>query len=71
MGCFCKEGNLCLRLPRGDRIKDAHLYFALMCLSLHTTKCGIPREELVEDAYSPLELSENIKAGEENHFKED
>ena|GEM_PF-3392876 len=42
-----------------------------MCLSLHTTKCGIPREELVEDAYSPLELSENIKAGEENHFKED
>lgn len=53
------------------KIKEGHRYFALMCLSSFAIKCGIPYDELREDAYSFLERFEEIKAGEDNHFTEE
>lgn len=53
------------------KIKAGHRYFSLMCLSSFAIKCGISYEELRRDAFSYLEMFEEIKAGEDNHFTEE
>lgn len=52
-------------------IRVGHRYYAIMCLAIYAKKCGIPKDELEQDAFSLLERLDSISETDENRFTED
>lgn len=48
--------------------KVGHRYYCVMVLSIYAKKCGIPKEELEEYAFSIVERLDSMTTNEENHF---
>lgn len=52
-------------------IKVGHRFYAIMTLAIYAIKCGIPEEELREDAYSLLDDYDAMSETEDNRFTQD
>ena len=52
-----------------EEIVAGHRYYAIMCLAIYAKKCGVDREELEADAFSLLEIMEQLTTEDNNHFK--
>lgn len=48
--------------------KVGHRYYCVMVLSIYAKKCGIPKEELEEYAFSIVNDLDKMTTNEENHF---
>lgn len=49
-------------------IIEGHRYYGVMCLSIYAKKCGVPREELENDAFGLVESLDKLTKDPENHF---
>lgn len=54
-----------------NEINVGHRFFGCMTLAIYAVKCGIDEDELREDAYSLLELYDEMSVEETNRFTED
>lgn len=48
-----------------------HRYYAVLCLVIYAAKCGVPFDELKEDAYSLIPILDELTVEETNHFTAD
>lgn len=56
----------------GEEIKLHHRYWCILTLVIYGVKCDIPRDEVLEDAYSLVPKMDTYTECEDNHFtKED
>lgn len=51
-----------------NEIKAGHRYYGIMCLCVYAKKCGVPREQIEQDAFSLVEEMEQLTTEENNHF---
>lgn len=54
-----------------DEIRVGHRYHGIMTLAIYAKKCGIEEEELRQDAYSLLQIYDNLSCEEVNRFTKD
>lgn len=50
---------------------EGHRYHAVMCLAIYAKKCGIPKEELENDALGLVSVLDDLTISEDNHFTEE
>ena len=53
-----------------SEIKTGHRYYGVMVLAIYAKKCGIPYEELENDAMGLVDVMERLTNSEDNHFSE-
>ena len=51
-----------------QKIVVGHRYYGIMVLAVYAKKCGIPREELEEDAFSLVNQLDLMTIDDNNHF---
>lgn len=49
-------------------IQEGHRYYGVMCLAIYAKKCGIPRDELENDAFGLVDRLDLLTSSEDNHF---
>lgn len=57
-----------MRKPQASGVKEGHRYYCIVALTAFAKKCGIPFEELSDDAYSLLESFDDVEARSDNRF---
>lgn len=53
-----------------SEIKTGHRYYGVMVLAIYAKKCGIPYDELEDDAMGLVDVMERLTDDESNHFTE-
>ena len=53
-----------------SEIKTGHRYYGVMALAIYAKKCGIPYDELEDDAMGLVDVMERLTDDESNHFTE-
>lgn len=53
-----------------SEIKTGHRYYGVMVLAIYAKKCGIPYDELEDDAMGLVDALERLTDDESNHFTE-